>query len=1134
MSQLNTNTPQSTSYNDELLVWQNPTNGEFIGIDFADSFADAYTKAFPGKAFTQMSTVFNPTPDPTTNPSGVIFVLEDQFAKDPVTGQPIRNIINLEALQVITGMAMQIDTSDDTLTTQYQDEYGNINTFKIPLADIRGTLALDYATTAEAIAGTNTLKVITPKTLQDAIGDNNLQLNVTLDAKENKTNKVTSLSPANDVTYPTTKAVADAIAAIPAPIPTTIVDNLTSTSATSALSAKQGKLLNDADIASGALVGTNIEFTKNDGSKILIDATAILADIRVTSGVYNSTTKAIDFTLSDSSTISVPVSALLPVTHNTTLTGDGSTTPLSVAISTTANNRLTADANGLYVSNEFAEFVIGKGIVEITDEDGVMKVVSNMTDLASATSMLDTDKLYFFNVLSDKNEGITLADFKVLVSIAAKATISEAAPATATENDTWIQTVAEDDGSGNGTFIYTPVRTYVYVAGAWELQSSLEVTNVFQVAGSSNTMRVSNSRGSAKAIASMELLPAATPTINDSIPFALSTGGNHRKTTVGQLKTMFATPDDVIDITGVTLPVTYPVTTFPGTPVFSPAGSPVTTAFYKLSDGTYAVYNGTQFISSPAPVSQIQNSLAASTTKAPTVDAVNTALATKATTADITAATAPLTAAIALKQDKSSVATHAVIAGTTSTSQIIRLTDQTQNSDINVDDLFSLPTIKNAQGKIVLGKSLLVLSGAQPTPTSTGNTTNLNSTFKDVLGDTWIVDASGVAIKAAGSALDFFRSGTGTTLPDGTSDTTENVSRIGKIGVGIIDPTTLTSAFDIAGTIDNRPLSIVSAPVDFTNSGVLVKSFDIPNASVELSSNIELTGVFVDTLLNIGQPASLTASTLAILKGRYLRVHNADSNTHRLIFKEIEILPGKYLDLQHNGRFWDVETEYLENWEGFEFTGTPVPVPAFASGTTTYVDVPTSSFIAPTAGDYWVKYTVYASNGSAIMPTKRGNDIRMVTDNVTGTFVEILGSVSEIGNIVGGAIDAYTKYFRVRTTRLNQAVKLQLNSIAGSTTIYQSATQLSTIEWKRYTTPVITSATAVKKFRIVKALAAGANTITDNLGLVAPFARSVEVRDNVTGELIACRITSETANTYILTVPVAVAATPGARITTIG
>lgn len=56
--------------------------------------------------------------------------------------------------------------------------------------------------------------------------------------------------------------------------------------------------------------------------------------------------------------------------------------------------------------------------------------------------------------------------------------------------------------------------------------------------------------------------------------------------------------------------------------------------------------------------------------------------------------------------------------------------------------------------KTPITQPLNVITTVQPTPTATGNTTNLNSTFKDADGDTWIVDANGDAIKAgsAGSA----------------------------------------------------------------------------------------------------------------------------------------------------------------------------------------------------------------------------------------------------------------------------------------------------------------------------------------------------------------------------------------------
>jgi hypothetical protein len=55
-------------------------------------------------------------------------------------------------------------------------------------------------------------------------------------------------------------------------------------------------------------------------------------------------------------------------------------------------------------------------------------------------------------------------------------------------------------------------------------------------------------------------------------------------------------------------------------------------------------------------------------------------------------------------------------------------------------------------------------------------------------------------------------------------------------------------------------------------------------------------------------------------------------------------------------------------------------------------------------------------------------------------------------------------------------------------------------------------------FRVVQPLVAGNNTITDNLGSTA---RVVDVRDNVTGEIISARVVSEAANSFVLFVPVA-------------
>lgn len=160
---------------------------------------------------------------------------------------------------------------------------------------------------------------------------------------------------------------------------------------------------------------------------------------------------------------------------------------------------------------------------------------------------------------------------------------------------------------------------------------------------------------------------------------------------------------EVVNVTGATLPITFPIATIPGTPVFLPNTPADPLKLYTITDGATTVtarFNGTNYISAPAPA---------------TVSAANISL---------------------------------VNGSLTATSQI-KLTDGASTSSINVDDLFSLPPAKNSQGKVVMGKSLLVLSAVQPTPTATGNTTNLNTTFKDANGDTWIVDGTGIAIKSS-------------------------------------------------------------------------------------------------------------------------------------------------------------------------------------------------------------------------------------------------------------------------------------------------------------------------------------------------------------------------------------------------
>jgi hypothetical protein len=64
--------------------------------------------------------------------------------------------------------------------------------------------------------------------------------------------------------------------------------------------------------------------------------------------------------------------------------------------------------------------------------------------------------------------------------------------------------------------------------------------------------------------------------------------------------------------------------------------------------------------------------------------------------------------AITNKQDKTSTTSISKVNGNATTSQIIRTTDQTVNSDLNVDSLFSVAPTKNATGQIILPTSTAV------------------------------------------------------------------------------------------------------------------------------------------------------------------------------------------------------------------------------------------------------------------------------------------------------------------------------------------------------------------------------------------------------------------------------------------
>jgi hypothetical protein len=234
-------------------------------------------------------------------------------------------------------------------------------------------------------------------------------------------------------------------------------------------------------------------------------------------------------------------------------------------------------------------------------------------------------------------------------------------------------------------------------------------------------------------------------------------------------------PDQVVNVTGATLPIAFPVATIPGTPVFTPATPTSSTAIYAITDGTaivYAKWNGTQYIGAPAPAA------------------------------------------------------------------------------------------------------------------SPGH----------------------------------FRSGAGTTGPDGVADPTENVSRIGKTGFGIVDPTAIQATIDNFGTFTTRGTTVANSLGFYIMSGL------VPNTQAA----IMITQTAVDCALSVGSPVGQTAF------GRYFRVHNDPTSTNNLTFQNNVIKPGRYIDLQWNGTAWASEALYQP--DGFPRSGSQSIGGIIPAGATSYTD----------------------------------------------------------------------------------------------------------------------------------------------------------------------------------------------------
>jgi hypothetical protein len=860
-------------------------------------------------------------------------------------------------------------------------------------------------------------------------------------------------------------------AGIPTPPP---ISNLESIDPAAYLAANQGKILSDADIASVSTSGANLVITKKDGTTV---QTALpITTLDGNDLAVKRTNSTANF---------APTAAEVP----TPILGD--TAKVVLADGTIEFWRFgttwTKDFSFSYVTA--AAFDSVYGTIGSTSPSGTVNAVANWGYLADGTPLL-TDRVYFAATAGNVNRTTTIANLKNLLAapdeivsvsgvtfpitfpvatLPGTPVFAPATPTSATAVYKIVTGINVAYAAWNGTqYISTPAPVAITLDGndrhivrtnssnavapsAVEVPSPIAGdTAKIQLANKSieywsyNTAWVldftqlgldGNDKHVLRANATVNTAPTAlevpTPIFGDTAKVSLTDGSieywtfgavwardftstsvapsvtfgtaapaaaptnkkgdEHYVTSTGTsagaiqsrwiydsaawINTATTVPDDIVDVNGATLPITFPTTTLPGAPVFVPATPTSTTAIYAIAGATgiqYAKWNGTQYISSPAPLT-------------PNV--------------------------------RYGSVVPVVIAGT----------DKKNDTYIQTSD-------GTAAGTVIAE---------------------------------WVFDGTiwkNVTVAGGGH----FRSGTGLTAPDGVADPSENVSRIGKTGFGITDPSTLQFAIESDGTTGIRQGAIANTTNVCTVSALLTSS----KASVVVTQTVS------DAILLFAAP------NVPLMAGQIFTVINSDLSTNKISYLGYDIHPNQSLTFVHSGRMWQIEEVGINSDVQLETAVTVLPTSTTAlnsftvvpggiqSSTTAWVEVPGTTTPPTTGGEYLVKYVVYASCTGGIPIPAVGNGFRIAVGSnvITGTVQVatpqvVTGRVIEtsqtlITNVTAGQIDPYTKTVIVRT-KPGEVIQLQMNSVIGAQIVYQSATQNSRLEYAKIvnSTPISYAAT---------------------------------------------------------------------------
>lgn len=199
--------------------------------------------------------------------------------------------------------------------------------------------------------------------------------------------------------------------------------------------------------------------------------------------------------------------------------------------------------------------------------------------------------------------------------------------------------------------------------------------------------------------------------------------------------------------------------------------------------------------------------------------------------------------------------------------------------DVNVT--LPAPT-KSQQGRLVIventGTSMLMVNNNPVLPG-----TGIPFIWS---GTTWIPYGA--------SAVDFWRSGVGATLPDGVTDITDAIIHNGSVGVGLANPTLIAARLDVNGAQVLRPVSLGN----FAANAAIGTAV----ATVDIASEIYIGQTTQNITLTLPNPTNVQAGRLLIIRNSGLSPFNIATATGNQ-----KVWAGGTATLIWNGAGWNAD-----------------------------------------------------------------------------------------------------------------------------------------------------------------------------------------------------------------------------------